>query len=115
MELLRELLKLQHERGCLDEAVLRELSERDNVPLHRLEEVVSFYPHLRRPPPQGRTVEVRRAVVRAMADCPAWQARLAARPATFPQVDFVDHVIEKEGELIDGICLECHDAHDPTE
>ena len=41
--------------------------------------------------------------------------RLAARPATFPQVNFVDHVAEKEAELTEGICLECHDAHDPAE
>jgi hypothetical protein len=46
----------------------------------------------------------------------AWcHQRLVARPATFPQVVFIDHVTEKGGELTEGICLECHDAHDPTE
>ena len=81
MELLRELLKLQDERGHLDDAVLGELSERANVPLYRLEELVSFYPHLRRTPPRGTTIEVCRDAVCAMAGCVAGQARLADRLA----------------------------------
>jgi len=81
VELLRELLNLQHERGCLDEAALCEIAERDNVPLYRLEELVSFYPHFQRTPSPGRTVEVCRDAVCAMGDCAAWKARLADRLA----------------------------------
>ena len=81
VELLRELLDLQHDRGYLDEAALREVAQRSNVPLYRLEELVSFYPHFRRTPPPGRTIEVCRDGVCAMADCAAWQARLADRLA----------------------------------
>ncbi|MHC4413757.1 MAG: cytochrome C [Planctomycetota bacterium] len=40
--------------------------------------------------------------------------RLVARPKKFPQVDMRTHVADKGGEMIEGICLECHDAHDPT-
>ena len=81
MELLRELLKVQHERGCVDEAALREVAQRDNVPLYRLEELVSFYPHFRRTPPVGHSIEVCRDGVCAMADCAGWKARLADRLA----------------------------------
>jgi hypothetical protein len=54
--------------------------------------------------------------VRRTTELCAWcHQRLAARPATFPQVVIVEHVSEKGGELTEGICLECHDAHDPLE
>ena len=55
------------------------------------------------------------AVRRTTALCAWCHQRLAARPATFPQVALVEHVTEKGGELAEGICLECHDAHDPLE
>ena len=54
-------------------------------------------------------------VHRTTALCGWCHQRLAARPTTFPQVTFVEHVTDKGGELSEGICLECHDAHDPTE
>jgi hypothetical protein len=54
-------------------------------------------------------------VRRSNALCAWCHERLAARPATFPQVVFVDHVTERGGEMIEGICLECHDVHDPSE
>jgi hypothetical protein len=54
-------------------------------------------------------------VRRTNALCGWCHQRLAARPNTFPQVVFLDHVTEKDGELVEGICLECHDAHDPVE
>ncbi|MHC4429080.1 MAG: cytochrome C [Planctomycetota bacterium] len=46
----------------------------------------------------------------------AWcHQQLTARPKTFPQVILVEHVTAKGATLTDGICLECHDAHDPLE
>jgi len=54
--------------------------------------------------------------VRQTTELCAWcHQRLAARPATFPQVVLIEHVTDKGGELTEGICLECHDAHDPLE
>ena len=41
--------------------------------------------------------------------------RLIARRATMPQVHMTDHVIEKDGELTEAACLECHNAHNPSE
>lgn len=52
---------------------------------------------------------------RSNALCGWCHQRLAARPASFPQVVFVEHVTGKGGEMVEGICMECHDAHDPIE
>jgi NADH:ubiquinone oxidoreductase subunit F (NADH-binding) len=61
--ILQELHRIQERCGFLPEAELRALAERLRVPLYRLHEVASFYPHFRlRPPPD---VEVR--VCRDMA------------------------------------------------
>ncbi len=54
--------------------------------------------------------------VRRDARLCAWcHERLAARPKTFPQIVTTDHVIEKGEEMSAGVCLECHNAHDPSE
>ncbi len=47
--------------------------------------------------------------------CALCHQQLVARPPTFPQVVLADHVAERGGELSEEICLECHDAHDPSE
>ena len=67
MELLRELTQIQRERGYLDQAQLRALSEARGVPLYHLEGLVSFYPAFRRTPPPRITVEICRDVICAMA------------------------------------------------
>lgn len=72
-------MQLQEERGCVDEAAMRALSSRQRVPLYRLEELVSFYPHFRRTPPPRVTVHVCRDVCCAMADCEPLAAELAGR------------------------------------
>lgn len=79
MELLRELTDLQHRLGYLDDATLRDLSARRNVPLFRLEGLVSFYPHFRRTPPPQTTVQVCRDVSCAMADCGSLTAEIRQR------------------------------------
>ncbi len=58
MRLIRELERLQAERGHLDETCLRELSSRLGVPLYRLEGLVSFYPHFRTEPAPPVTISV---------------------------------------------------------
>ena len=46
----------------------------------------------------------------------AWcHQRLAARPEGFPQVVLPDHVTEQETPMSQDVCLECHDAHNPSE
>ncbi len=49
----QELHAIQHEYGYLPAEQLRALAERIDVPLHRLHEVASCFPHYRlKPPPQ---------------------------------------------------------------
>ena len=67
MELLRELIQIQRERGYLHEDQLRAMSAARGVPLYHLEGLVSFYPAFRRTPPPGTTIEVCRDVICAMA------------------------------------------------
>lgn len=45
--IIQELQRLQHEHGYLPRSALRQLSERLAVPLYRIHEVASFYPHFR--------------------------------------------------------------------
>ncbi|MDP6445405.1 MAG: NAD(P)H-dependent oxidoreductase subunit E [Pirellulaceae bacterium] len=67
LDLLRDLMRLQRQRGFLDEATLREVAERSRVPLYRLEELVSFYPFFRRTPPPQHRLQVCRDVTCAMS------------------------------------------------
>ncbi|MFQ5731841.1 MAG: NADH-ubiquinone oxidoreductase-F iron-sulfur binding region domain-containing protein [Planctomycetaceae bacterium] len=67
MELLRELARLQRERGWLSNDSLRALADAKTLPLYRLEGLVGFYPHFRREPPQRATVHVCRDICCAMA------------------------------------------------
>lgn len=67
MELIRELMALQAERGWLDEEALRSCARRHNVPLYRLGELISFYPHLRGEAPAAVEVAVCRDICCWMA------------------------------------------------
>lgn len=48
--ILRELVAVQARQGWLSDGVLEGPAERLGLPLHRLERLASFYPHLRREP-----------------------------------------------------------------
>ena len=56
--LQQELHAIQHEHGYLPAEALRALSTRRNVPLHRLHEVASSFPHYRLKPPPAVEVKV---------------------------------------------------------
>src|SRR3954468_15845974 len=51
MRLIGLLRAAQEEHGFLSEDTLRRLAREANVPLHRLQQLVSFYPHFRTTPP----------------------------------------------------------------
>jgi NADH:ubiquinone oxidoreductase subunit F (NADH-binding)/NADH:ubiquinone oxidoreductase subunit E len=70
MRLIRELERLQAERGHLDEACLRELGSRLGVPLYRLEGLVSFYPHFRTEPAPPVTISICRDMSCHLAGAP---------------------------------------------
>lgn len=55
-------------------------------------------------------------VVRRSTELCGWcHQKLIARLSTFPQVHMIDHVIERGGELTEAACVECHNAHNPSE
>ena len=62
MRLIRELFRLQQKRGYLRDQDLTDVAGRLRVPLYRVEEIVSFYPHLRTSPPRKTEVAVCRDV-----------------------------------------------------
>lgn len=78
MELLRELTRLQSDRGYLDDETLRQLAREQTVPLYRLEGLVSFYPAFRRTPPPRVTVDVCRDICCAMAGSEACAKKLVS-------------------------------------
>jgi NADH:ubiquinone oxidoreductase subunit F (NADH-binding)/NADH:ubiquinone oxidoreductase subunit E len=49
--LIPRLTELQERYGYLSDEALRELARAEGVPLHRIQELASFYPHFRRSPP----------------------------------------------------------------
>ena len=76
MELIRELFRLQHKHGHLSETTLRAFSAEKNVPLYRLEELVSFYPHFRRTAAPKVTIQLCRDVCCRMAEGQSYSAQL---------------------------------------
>ncbi len=58
MNLLLRLNEIQHRLGWLPEDALRRFAEEEGVPLYRLQEVASFYPHYRLAPPPQTTVSL---------------------------------------------------------
>jgi NADH:ubiquinone oxidoreductase subunit F (NADH-binding)/NADH:ubiquinone oxidoreductase subunit E len=85
--LIDALEEQQHERGWLDREGLEALAERLRVPLYRLEELVSFYPHFRREPPKRVTLRVCRDVACFMAGSSEHRARLEALCARHADVE----------------------------
>jgi len=67
MNLVSALLALQEEKGHLDLEDLRQLSETEGRPLHEIEGLCSFYPHLRREPPAPRRIRVCRDIACKLA------------------------------------------------
>src|SRR3990172_2727298 len=78
MSLIAELNRLQAERGYLREEDLRDAAERLRVPLYRIQEVVSFYPHFRTTPPPRVEVTLCRDVSCFLAGGEAWGAKVKA-------------------------------------
>lgn len=81
MSLIAELNRLQEARGYLPDGDLQEFSARTGVPLYRIEEVASFYPHFRRTPPPRVEVAVCRDVACFLADGDRFAARVKERLA----------------------------------
>lgn len=53
-------------------------------------------------------------ITRSFALCARCHQKLEARPKTFPQIDFHEHVVSKGKKLeSEEICLTCHRSHNP--
>ena len=85
--LIESLYALQHEHGWLSDEVLRAYSESATVPLYRLQEVASFYPHFRRSPPPKATVHVCRDVACYMAKAPAYTQAIRGGLQNHPDIE----------------------------
>ncbi len=88
--IIAALNELLHERGHLDDAALRALAERLDVPLYRLEGLVSFYPHFRRTPPPRVAVSICRDVSCRLAGGADFSARARAALASEPGVELCE-------------------------
>jgi formate dehydrogenase beta subunit len=76
--IVQELNAIQSRCGWLPEQELRDLSQRTNVPLHRIHEVASFYPLYRLQPPPAVDVKVCRDMACHLRGANALQRSLAA-------------------------------------
>ncbi len=76
MNLLQQLNDLQTTHGWLSDETLRAFAAETQVPLFRLQEVTSFYPHYRRTPPPRAHVTVCRDVACRMAGAPEYTQAL---------------------------------------
>ena len=72
------LARLQQVKGWLADADLRDLAARLEVPLYKLEEVVSFFPHFRRRPPAPVEVDVCRDMTCHLRGAASLAAKLRA-------------------------------------
>jgi len=76
MGLIAELNQLQTRHGYLRESDLRECAARLRVPLYRIQEVVSFYPHFRTTPPPRAEVALCRDLCCFLAGGERWSAKV---------------------------------------
>jgi len=110
LKLLRELTRLQHEHGYIDDGSLHQLSRKKNVPLYQLEGLVSFYPYFRRTPPPRTTVHICRDVSCSMAGCDAMTRQLcdllqSRNEVTVEEVSCLGRCDTAPAVAIDGIPL----------
>jgi NADH:ubiquinone oxidoreductase subunit F (NADH-binding)/NADH:ubiquinone oxidoreductase subunit E len=84
MSLIRALHEIQETHGHLTEEALRDLARRENVPLYRLQGLVSFYPHFRTTPAPRIDVAVCRDMVCWLAGGAERCRRLGEEAAALP-------------------------------
>ncbi|MDF1700298.1 MAG: NADH-ubiquinone oxidoreductase-F iron-sulfur binding region domain-containing protein [Planctomycetota bacterium] len=90
MNLLQQLHDLQAEHGWLSDDVLRTFSHETSIPLFRLQEVASFYPHFRRDPPPRATAHVCRDAACRLAGGAAYSEAIRAGLAGETDVEFTE-------------------------
>ncbi|MBI4240747.1 MAG: NAD(P)H-dependent oxidoreductase subunit E, partial [Candidatus Rokubacteria bacterium] len=76
MSLIAELNRLQARHGYLAEEPLRELARQLGLPLYRIQEVASFYPHFRLAPPPRSEVLLCRDLSCFLAGGDTWGVKV---------------------------------------
>ncbi|MFM8577651.1 MAG: NADH-ubiquinone oxidoreductase-F iron-sulfur binding region domain-containing protein [Planctomycetaceae bacterium] len=74
--IVQELHHIQERHRYLPEAELRRLAERTGTPLHRLQEVASFFPHFHLAPPQAVEIRICHDMACHQHGCPRLKASL---------------------------------------
>jgi formate dehydrogenase/NADH-quinone oxidoreductase subunit F len=113
MRLIPLLSDVQHERGHLSEATLRELAHTHTIPLHRLQELVSFYPHFRTTPPPRVELAVCRDVSCWLAggeECSRRLHELRAADVEVREVSCVGRCDRAPAATINGIPVPAGDV-----
>lgn len=82
--ILQALHEIQHRHGYLPADELRALAERSRVPLYRVHEVASYYPHYRLQPPPAVDVRVCRDLACHLRGGPGLAACLGSTAQEFP-------------------------------
>lgn len=88
--ILPGLREIQKRCGFLPMSELHGLSERLGVPLHRIQEVVSFFPHFRREPPPPLTISVCRDMACHLRNAGACHEALSAEAAALGGVEQIE-------------------------
>jgi formate dehydrogenase beta subunit len=113
MRLIPLLSAAQHEHGYLSEATLRELSRRHTVPLHRLQQLVSFYPHFRTTPPPRVELHVCRDMSCWLAggeECSRQLHELTADDVEVREVSCLGRCDRAPAAAINGVPIPAADA-----
>src|SRR6478752_7134782 len=92
MRLIGLLTRAQQQHGYLGQDTLRELAKEANVPLHRLQQLVSFFPAFRTTPPPRVELAVCRDMscyLRGAGECTRRLKALAGDGAEFKEVSCI--------------------------
>lgn len=85
--IISELNHVLHKKGFVSDDDLRAISERLNVPLYRLEGIVSFYPHFRRSKPPRAEISLCRDVSCRLAGGRDFLARARQALSGIPDIE----------------------------
>src|SRR5262249_34008647 len=106
MRLIPLLTEAQHEHGYLSETTLRELSKKHTIPLHRFQQIVSFYPHFRTTPPPRVELSVCRDISCWLAGgevCAGRRRGRAAAEVEVKEVSCVGRCDRAPAAMINGV------------
>jgi NADH:ubiquinone oxidoreductase subunit F (NADH-binding)/NADH:ubiquinone oxidoreductase subunit E len=110
MGLISELNRLQASYGYLRESDLRELATRLRLPLYRLQEVVSFYPHFRNTPPPRVEMALCRDLCCLLKGGRTWGARVqellaADRDVEVHEVSCLGRCDRAPAAMVNGVAI----------